>query len=151
MLIGAPESEVERLWQLCVNAEPNYGTLWFHCKNSVLLTTRHVLEAATALLEREMAEWQHVYRAAAARAANPELSAAALAAVSAAMVNDFPLGHVVPPLAAPPLQLPAGSPPANPADFVTGSVGLNRMHRQIQRLSFEERRAIIYGGDMIVP
>lgn len=151
MLIGAPESEMERLWQLCVNAEPNYGTLWFHCKSTVLLTTRQVLEAATAMLEREMREWKHVYRAAVARAARPDLSSAAIAAVSAAMCTDGAAEHGVPPPTAPPLQLPAGTPPADAADFVTGCVALNRMNRQIQRLSFDERRALIYGGDLIVP
>ena len=40
MLVGSPDASVERLWQLCINAEPNYGVLWFHCKSSVLLTTR---------------------------------------------------------------------------------------------------------------
>ena len=32
-----------------------------------------------------------------------------------------------------------------------GSVVLNRMHRAVDRLSFEEKRNLIYGGDMIVP
>jgi hypothetical protein len=117
----------------------------------VLLTTRQVLHAATSMLEREMSEWKHVYRAAMARAASPDLSSAALAAVSAAMRADDRPEHATPVPAAPPLLLPAGAPPADAADFVTGCVGLNRMHRQIQRLSFEERRALIYGGDLIVP
>jgi len=34
---------------------------------------------------------------------------------------------------------------------VTGSVLLNRMHRRLSELNFEEKRALIYGGDMIVP
>ena len=37
------------------------------------------------------------------------------------------------------------------ADFVTGSVSLNRMQRRIEFLDFDEKRALIYGGDMIVP
>lgn len=54
------EQQLERLWQLCINAEPNYGTLWFHCKTSVLLTTRQVLQSATELLERELRDWRYV-------------------------------------------------------------------------------------------
>ena len=49
------------------------------------------------------------------------------------------------------LALPVGSPPADAADFVTGCVRLNRMHRRIAQLTDEERRALIYGGDVIVP
>jgi len=58
MLIGVTDDEVERLWQQCINAEPNYGTLWFHSKTSMLLTTRQVLQSATNLLERELREWR---------------------------------------------------------------------------------------------
>ena len=52
MLVGAPDADVERLWQLCINAEPNYGTLWFHCKANPLLSTRQVLHAMVQLRER---------------------------------------------------------------------------------------------------
>ena len=48
MLVHSPEAAVERLWQLCINAEPNYGALWFHCKTSVLLTTRQVLQSSSS-------------------------------------------------------------------------------------------------------
>ena len=68
MLLNKPadelERDLERLWQLCINAEPNYGALWFHCKTSVLLTTRQVLQSATELLDQELREWRHVYDAA---------------------------------------------------------------------------------------
>ena len=40
---------------------------------------------------------------------------------------------------------------AVPADFGSGSVSLNRMHRNVEQLSFSEKRSLIYGGDMIVP
>ena len=68
------DADVERLWQLCINAEPNYGTLWFHCKTSVLLTTRQVLQSATELLQRELCDYRHVYTAAAARASSSRRS-----------------------------------------------------------------------------
>ena len=50
----------------------------------------------------------------------------------------------------PPLDLGDG-PAAEASDFVTGSVHLNRMHRRVGELGFDEKRALIYGGDMIVP
>jgi len=151
MLIGAPEEDIERLWQLCINAEPNYGTLWFHCKSSVLLTTRQVLQKATELLQQELAEWRHVYDAAIARSKTPAFHAAASATVAAALGSSEVAsgGDEMEPL--PLLEVAAGAAEeAEPADFVSGSVMLNRMHRRIDTLSFEEKRALIYGGDMIV-
>jgi hypothetical protein len=57
--------------------------------------------------------------------------------------------------ALPKLELPllevSGGAPSEPADFVTGSVGLNRMQRRCPELSMEVQRRLIYGGDMIVP
>jgi len=144
MLMKAPEEEIERLWQLCINAEPNYGTLWFHCKSSVLLTTRQVMQGATELLQRELREYRHVYESAVKRAETAEFSQAASAAVAAA------LGEGGGESALPPLRV-EGSVVAEAADFVTGSVTLNRMHRRLDELSFEEKRSLIYGGDMIVP
>ena len=42
-------------------------------------------------------------------------------------------------------------PPSEPADFVTGSDGLNRMQRRCSELSPEEQRGLIYGGDTVTP
>ena len=33
--VHCPEA-YERVSQLCVNADPNYGQMWFHCKQQVL-------------------------------------------------------------------------------------------------------------------
>ena len=49
----------------------------------------------------------------------------------------------------PPLEI--SGPAAEAADFVTGCVNLNRMHRGIERLDVRSKRALIYGGDLIVP
>jgi len=141
------ERQLDRLWQLCINAEPNYGTLWFHCKTSALLTTRQVLQSATALLEIELREWSHVYAAARGRAGLTSFRQAAAAAAAAAL---HPLGGEASPQAVPPLEV-ADGPPAEASDFTTGSVSLNRMQRRVDTLSFEQKRSLIYGGDMIVP
>jgi len=144
------ERDLERLWQLCINAEPNYGTLWFHCKTSVLLTTRQVLQSATELLERELREWRHVYDAARARGDMAAFRDTAAAAAAAALGYQ-PAGGVEGALpVVPPLEV-VGGPPAEASDFMSGSVSLNRMQRRIDELSFEQKRALIYGGDMIVP
>ena len=191
-LLGASEVSVDRLWQLCINAEPNYGTLWFHCKGSVLHTTRQVLELATALIRAELAEWAHVYRcvpneplvpirgdpipprtstkscvllpffrrAALERSRTEHFHTVAADAIKRALSEESANGEGEAAGArehggrrgqALPLALPVGSPPADAADFVTGCVRLNRMHRRIAQLTDEERRALIYGGDVIVP
>jgi hypothetical protein len=47
----ADTSSVE---QACVNADPNYGALWLHCKRHPLDSTRQVLRVARYLLIREL-------------------------------------------------------------------------------------------------
>ncbi|KAL0484846.1 FPGS1 [Acrasis kona] len=48
--------------QLCVNADPNYGPLWFHCKENVLDSTRQVLRRAKKLLMAELLEYRDLYQ-----------------------------------------------------------------------------------------
>ena len=151
MLTQAPETALERLWQLCINAEPNYGTLWFHCKASPLLLTRQVLQAASDLVERELHEWRHVYDAAIRRAADAGFRASFAQAAAAAAAAMRSSADELPALALPPLELSADGAPSDAADFVTGSVGLNRMQRRCSELSQEELRGLIYGGDIVVP
>jgi len=146
MLTRAAEAQVERLWQLCINAEPNYGTLWFHCKASPLLSTRQVLGAASDLIGNELMEWQHVYQTAMRRHDSPAFRAIAAEAVAAVLRST----EALPKLELPLLEVSGGA-PSEPADFVTGSVGLNRMQRRCPELSMEVQRRLIYGGDMIVP
>ena len=78
-----------------------------------------------------------------------DFRAAPSAAITDALRGPTPPAEEAPP-ALPELELPSG-PAAEAADFVTGSVLLNRMHRRLSELNFEEKRALIYGGDMIVP
>ena len=164
-----------------------------------------MLEAATELLQAELRQWWHVYRAAAERAAtakagntgggqrfdlHPAFSGSpggrntgggygpGLSAAFGAVAGDrggggrtggglrgggggstgggagdggtYAAGGV-PAGGLPPLALPEGLPAAEAADFATGCVHLNRMHCAIEMLGFDEKRALIYGGDMIVP
>ena len=46
-------SDLERR---CVNADPNYGILWFHCKRKPLDTAKEVLRVAKKMLRRELSE-----------------------------------------------------------------------------------------------
>ena len=108
-----------------------------------------MLESATTMLEREVNEWRHVYVAAIERSRTGEFRDAASAAVEKALRGTGADGDE-PGGAMPPLELGDG-PAAEASDFVTGSVHLNRMHRRVGELGFDEKRALIYGGDMIVP
>jgi hypothetical protein len=116
-----------------------------------------VLQSATELLGSELAEWKDVYAAAATRAQTGAFRATAEALVRRVDLMAADAGALVaaeeePPLPLPPpLEVGGSVGPTDAADFVTGSVALNRMHRAVNQLSFEERRNLIYGGDMIVP
>lgn len=57
--------------------------------------------------------------------------------------------ELLPPELVPPPELL--DPSVRPGDFSTGSLTLNRMIRGAPELSFEQRRALIYGGDQLVP
>jgi len=48
----------EELTQTCVNADPNYGTLWLYCKKHPLDSPRQVLRNAKELLLN--ANYQHL-------------------------------------------------------------------------------------------
>ena len=37
MLVHSVASNTLRIEQACINADPNYGTLWFSCKKSTVL------------------------------------------------------------------------------------------------------------------
>merc|ERR1712151_594123 len=50
MLEKGPEADLVGVEQACVNADPNYGALWLHCKQNPLDSTRHVIRRAKDLL-----------------------------------------------------------------------------------------------------
>jgi tetratricopeptide (TPR) repeat protein len=56
------EADAKRIEQLCINADPNYGPLWFHCKNHPLDSTRQVLRNAKEMLIQEMLQYKSVYQ-----------------------------------------------------------------------------------------
>jgi tetratricopeptide (TPR) repeat protein len=46
----ANDEAIRKLEQLCVNADPNYGAMWLHCKRHPLDSTRQVLRNARTLI-----------------------------------------------------------------------------------------------------
>jgi la-related protein 1 len=55
------------LCQRCANADPNYGMLWFHCRETPSGTARQILARATELMLNEIGSYAHVYLSALVR------------------------------------------------------------------------------------
>ena len=141
MLLGSPAEEAERLWQLCINAEPNYGTLWFHCKVSVLLTTRQVLHNVEAVEQGGERVAPRLRRR--ASAAPPRVQGGVQGARR---------------------RRRAGAGAARPARHAAAAGdqragggggrlrdGVRQRCTAASRLDVWSKRALIYGGDLIVP
>eukprot|EP00339_Tiarina_fusa_P000679 CAMPEP_0116999280 /NCGR_PEP_ID=MMETSP0472-20121206/2044_1 /TAXON_ID=693140 ORGANISM="Tiarina fusus, Strain LIS" /NCGR_SAMPLE_ID=MMETSP0472 /ASSEMBLY_ACC=CAM_ASM_000603 /LENGTH=915 /DNA_ID=CAMNT_0004698659 /DNA_START=98 /DNA_END=2845 /DNA_ORIENTATION=- len=64
-------ANIQAVEQACVNADPNYGALWLHCKKNPLDSTRNVVREAIRLLN------------------TPQSASDEVPAVSALMVNDI--------------------------------------------------------------
>lgn len=53
--------DLSTLRQRCANADPNYGLLWFHCRDSPSGTARQILSKATELMNVELRCYAHIY------------------------------------------------------------------------------------------
>jgi len=131
----------------CVNADPNYGSMWFHCRQKPSDTARSVLWRAKSMMSIELQNLQHVY----------------VKAIVRYMLIEQQIRHCyrcgfneenrileackfVPPLKAAGSKLKIKG-----EDFVTGLVRLNRITANMSGLSSEEKRKILFGSDQIVP
>ena len=56
--------EVSALRLRCANADPNYGSLWFYCRNGLNNTSRRIFDATVKLMVGEIREHAHLYLAA---------------------------------------------------------------------------------------
>lgn len=54
LLEKGPNTDTSRLEQLCINADPNYGSMWLYCKRHPLDSTRQVLRVARQTLLEEL-------------------------------------------------------------------------------------------------
>jgi len=50
---GKDNADLKSVEQACVNADPNYGALWLHCKQNPLDSTRNVVRQAITLLSEQ--------------------------------------------------------------------------------------------------
>ena len=53
--------DLSELCQRCANADPNYGLLWFHCREAPSGTARQIFKRATELMWNEIGSYAHVY------------------------------------------------------------------------------------------
>ena len=51
----------------CINADPNYGLLWFHCRKKATDTPRRIIDDATVIITEELRSYSHLYLAAIVR------------------------------------------------------------------------------------
>eukprot|EP00668_Euglena_longa_P003803 GGOE01004460.1.p1 GENE.GGOE01004460.1~~GGOE01004460.1.p1 ORF type:complete len:1251 (-),score=281.32 GGOE01004460.1:762-3953(-) len=122
-LLTTGQAVNSQLEQLCINAEPNYGPMWYHCKLHPLHSTPQVLRNAKAMLQVEMAQYKAAYQQ--------------------AIVTHQPSKHG--------LQRPLGTAPSQSSAFMTGLPSLNGMYRNVHALPAFLRRRIIFGSEHITP
>lgn len=53
--------DVMELRQRCANADPNYGSLWFYCRETTSGTARKTLSRALELMLKELSSYAHIY------------------------------------------------------------------------------------------
>jgi len=53
--------DISKLRQRCANADPNYGLLWFHCRESPSGTARQIITRAMELMSVELRSYAHIY------------------------------------------------------------------------------------------
>jgi tetratricopeptide (TPR) repeat protein len=59
--------DLNDVWLACVNADPNYGLLWFHCRRKATDTPRRIIEDASGIITEELRSYAHLYLAAMVR------------------------------------------------------------------------------------
>jgi tetratricopeptide (TPR) repeat protein len=109
--------------QLCVNADPNYGPLWFHCKENVLDSTRQVLRRAKKLLMAELLEYRDLYQQAIMSGSSPFSNS------STVVVNNKTYSC---------------------RDFITGLHELNMTYSNATVTDMALRKKYIYGSEICV-
>ena len=165
---------VSRLRLRCANADPNYGSLWFHCRVGPTDTARNVLTRSLELMVTELRAHAHIYIVALIRrfailkvfeghssSSSRDAADGGVAEQGSArweeLVNQTLLG-------APSLQdlINAGNDKyggqksgmdllestMTGSDFVTGLVALSK-HRPMEQMTVSERRKALFGTDAL--
>ncbi|GBG29162.1 Pre-mRNA-splicing factor CLF1 [Hondaea fermentalgiana] len=133
----------------CVNADPNYGALWFHCKRGPFDTARQVLRTAKSLMIEELTKFRAVYREAIVESIHRKRDTAARQ-ISRAKSRTTPalaggedrwLTERLEPM----------HDAKSYANFSTGLLSVNWLGEHVGLLVDRERRKFLFGSDQIVP
>ncbi|KAH3765355.1 Pre-mRNA-splicing factor CLF1 [Pelomyxa schiedti] len=135
--------------QRCINAEPNYGPMWLHCKIHPLDSSRQVLRTAKQLLITALAD------------KGPGLSASSPGLPSSPLINQHEYSTSAPSqpsiLTASPTSNASGNVNGNEASPPKGDdnpvclFNLNAIHQCHSGTKATDRRKLIFGSDQIKP
>jgi la-related protein 1 len=161
--------DLNHLRLACVNADPNYGLLWFTCRRKVTDSPRRIIEDAAGDIAAELQAYAHLYLAALIRRK----------AVISTISRDQPKGlsgsietsdpgvaewedfvdeqlHTAPSLEEiinprdPTTGMVLIESNVNGALFATGLSYLNK-HRSIETMTLLERKRALFGNDALFP
>lgn len=149
----------------CVNADPNYGLLWFHCRKKSTDTPRRIIEDAAGVIIKELRTYARLYLAALIRR-EAVLSITAAKMEPGLETADREIiqweNHIDAKLYAAPslgeifnLTDPAtgtvfSKSPVDGSFFATGLIELNA-HSQIESMTLSDRRRALFGNDALFP
>lgn len=150
----------------CTNADPNYGSLWFHCRRLPIYTPRRVIEHAAEDVAEEIFKYANIYLAAMVRRmavlatvdqAMPDGAADIIETSDSAIINwenyiDKKLRDAISlqDIMRPPSGLVLLESAIDGTIFVTGVSELNRF-RPLGSMTLLERRRALFGTDALFP
>jgi tetratricopeptide (TPR) repeat protein len=153
----------------CVNADPNYGLLWFHCRRKATDTPRRIIEDAAGIIVEELRRYAHLYLAAMIRreAVLSTVDRKKPASLDDAIETSDPNAVKWEDYIDKKLQAaPSLEEIFNPTDPTTGMVllestasgplfatGLTKLnqHQPIETMSLTDRRRALFGNDALFP
>jgi tetratricopeptide (TPR) repeat protein len=162
--------DLKDVYLACVNADPNYGLLWFHCRRKANDSPRRIIEDTTGIVVEELRAYSHLYLAAMVRR-EAILSTMEIEKPACLMSNDIEVNDSnatewedyadAKLRAAPSLETIF-----NPTDPTTGlnllestargplfATGLSKLNKRqsIASMSLSERRRALFGIDALFP
>jgi tetratricopeptide (TPR) repeat protein len=155
-------TEIGKLQLRCVNADPNYGAMWFHCRHRPSDTARSILMMAKLMMAEELSKLQVVYLAAMVRRLRIEAEVRQFLDNAGGSIADEAMQHrrerllllaarVAPPVSCTDRALGDGLAGVSTEDFITGLATMNRILSHMTKLKAEQRRKILFAADQIVP
>lgn len=153
----------------CINADPNYGVLWFHCRRKMTDSPRCIIEDAAEAIAEELQSYAHLYLAAMIRrkavlstipVKEPPEANLALETSSTSVIQweDYvdkqlhaapSLVHMFNPTDPTTGMVLLENTVSGPL-FATGLTEINR-HQPIQHMSLTNRKRVLFGNEALFP